>query len=80
MGKTKKKRAGQWIDDVNAAIGRYVHLETRDGVLREGRFSGLGTREIEVNGQVRDLPDRIELNGDPNDYVDFSLIARMTID
>lgn len=80
MGKTKKKRAGQWIDDVQGAIGRYVHLETSDGILREGRFTGLGTRTIEVNGQPREVPNRVELNGDPNDYIDFGLIARITID
>lgn len=80
MGKTKKKRAGQWIDDVLGAIGRPVHLETGDGVLREGRLTGLGWREIEINGQVREVPNRVELNGDPNDYIDFDLIVRMTID
>lgn len=76
----KKKRAGQWIDDVAAAIGRNVHLETSDGVLREGRFTGLGMREIEINGELRDVPDRVELNGDPSDWVEFGLIKRMTID
>ena len=78
--KKKKKRAGQWIDDVVGAIGRNVHLETSDGVLREGRFTGLAMREIEINGEARDVPSRVELNGDPSDYVDFGLIARMTID
>jgi hypothetical protein len=78
--KKKKKRAGQWIDDVVGAIGRNVHLETSDGVLREGKFTGLAMREIEINGEARDVPARVELNGDPSDYVDFGLIARMTID
>lgn len=78
--KKKKKRAGQWIDDVVGAIGRNVHLETSDGVLREGRFTGLAMREIEINGEAREMPSRVELNGDPSDYVDFGLIARMTID
>jgi hypothetical protein len=80
MGKKTKTRAGQWIDDVVGAIGRHVHLETTDGVLREGRFTGLGMREIQVNGQTREVPNRVELNGDPSDYVDFGLIARITID
>lgn len=80
MGKKTKKRPGQWIDDVHAAIGRHVHLETSDGLLREGRLTGLGNRVIEINGESRELPNRIELNGDPNDYIDFHLIARMTID
>lgn len=78
--KKKKKRAGQWIDDIAAAIGRNIHLETSDGVLREGRFTGLGTREIEINGEARDVPDRFELNGDPSDWIEFGLIKRMTID
>ncbi len=78
--KRKKKRAGQWIDDVVGAVGHNIHLETTDGVLREGRFTGLAMREIEVNGEPREYPSRVELNGDPSDYVDFGLIARMTID
>jgi hypothetical protein len=76
----KKKRPGQWIDDVVAAIGRNVHLETGDGVVREGRFTGLGWREIEINGKTLEYPARVELNGDPSDYVDFPLIVRMNID
>lgn len=78
--KKKKKRPGQWIDDVHGAIGRHVHLETSDGLIREGRLTGLGTREIEINGEPREIPNRIELNGDPNDYIDFGTVARMTID
>lgn len=78
--KKKKQRAGQWIDDIVGAIGRNVHLETGDGVLREGRFTGLAMREIEVNGELREVPSRVELNGDPSDYVDFGLIVRITID
>jgi hypothetical protein len=80
MKKKKKTRPGQWIDDVTAAIGHHVHLETGDGVVREGRFTGLACREIEINGQVREVPSRVELNGDPSDYVDFPLIVRMNID
>jgi hypothetical protein len=78
--KKRKKRPGQWIDDVVGAIGRNVHLETGDGVLREGKFTGLAMREIEINGEVREVPSRVELNGDPSDYVDFGLIVRMQID
>ena len=77
---SKKKRPGQWMDDVCAAIGRHVHVELSDGGLREGRLTGLGTREIEINGQPREFPIRIEFNGDPTDYVDFDLVTRMTID
>jgi len=76
----KKTRAGQWIDDVVGAVGRHVHLETGDGSFREGRFSGLRMRAIEVNGETREVPSHIELNGDPNDYVEFGLVVRMTID
>lgn len=78
--KKKKMRAGQWIDDVVDAIGRNVQLETGDGVFREGRFTGLAMREIQINGEAREVPERVELNGDPSDYVDFRLIVRMTID
>lgn len=76
----KKKRPGQWMDDVHDAIGRHVHVELSDGGQREGRFTGMGTREIVINGQSRECPTRIEFNGDPTDFVDIDLVVRMTID
>lgn len=80
MASKTKKRPGQWIDDVEGAIGRFVHLETYDGIMREGRLSGLRTREVTVNGEARAFPVALELNGDPNDYIEFAFITRMKID
>lgn len=80
MTKKRKKKAGAWIDLVSASVGKFVHLETGDGIEREGKLTGLRTREMFVNGECVDVPTAIELNGDPNDFVDFGFIARFDID
>lgn len=80
MTKKKRKKAGAWIDTMSGAIGKFVHLETGDGVHREGKLTGLRTREIKMNGEDVDLPVAVELNGDPNDYIDFRTITTFDID
>lgn len=81
MGKkSRKKKAGEWMDIVQASVGKFVHLETRDGVHREGKLTGLRTREIIMNGEPVEMPIALELNGDPNDFIDFEVIGRFDFD
>lgn len=81
MKKIKKKnKPGMWIDQLSEAVGKNIHLETMEGVFREGKLTGLRMRDIEMNGKAVDYPEAIELNGDPTDYIDFILIRRITID
>lgn len=77
---TRKKRPGQWIDELVEAVGRNIHLETMEGVHREGKLTGLRMRDVEMNGKPVDYPEAVELNGDPTDYIDFVLVRRITID
>lgn len=76
----RKKRPGQWIDKLVDAVGRNIHLETMEGVFREGKLTGLRMRDLEMNGKRVDYPEAIEFNGDPTDYIDFVLVRRITID
>lgn len=76
----KKKKTGKWLDLVESSVGKFIHFETTDGVHREGKLSGLRTREIEINGKVMNYLTALELNGDPNDFVEFELIRRIVID
>lgn len=78
--KKRKKKAGEWMDAVAASVGKFIHIETGDGVSREGKLTGLRTREIIMNGKPVDMPIAIELNGDPNDFIDFEVIFRFDID
>lgn len=80
MKKRTKKTHGEWIDDIFNAVGHYIHMETMDGIVREGRLSGIRMREIYVNGEMVDYPDGLELNGDCNEYVEIVLLRRITID
>lgn len=80
MSKKKKIRLGQWIDDINDAVGRFVHIETFDGALREGRLTGLRNRDMNINGVEKPFPTAIELNDDSSDYIELILIRKITID
>lgn len=58
----------------------FVHLETRDGIHREGKLTGIRCRTILHNGGNVDLLDEMELNGDPTDTVSMDSIARLDVE
>ena len=76
----KKKSPGKWIDRIADSVGKFVTLETRSGVSREGKISALRTETVEFNGSDCELPIAIELNGDVFDTVDLVTIQRINID
>lgn len=78
--KVVAKSRGIWIDQLYAAAGRMVRLETTDGVQRSGRMSGLRSREIRYNGTVTEFVTEIELNGDPSDTVPLGSLVQLDID
>ncbi len=71
----KKTIRGAWIDELVNSTGQYVRLETRDGVVREGRLSGLGSRTLVWNGKPVEILEEIELNGDPFDKIALDRIS-----
>lgn len=75
-----KKAMGRWIDTVYNSVGKFAHIETRDGVHREGKLSGLRTRTIQLNGETVELIEELELNGDPTDCVQFDRIHNLNIE
>lgn len=70
---------GKWIDTMWDMTGKYVQLETFDGVLREGKLSTLITRSLDLNGRTVNLPTGVELNGDTYDVVPFERIKMMKV-
>ena len=72
---TSKTIRGAWIDELVGSTGQYVRLETRDGVIREGRLSGLGSRTLMWNGKPVEILEDIELNGDCFDKISLDRIA-----
>lgn len=77
--KSKTTVSGEWIDEIVAATGQYIRLETTDGIRRQGRLSGLRTRELKWEGRKVLIPTEVELNGDPNDSVPLDRIATMEL-
>ena len=75
-----KKRMGKWIDEIFDSVGRFVHLETTDGIQREGKMTGLRTKTIFFNGADQDIITEIELNGDPTDCVKLDGLAKLRIE
>lgn len=78
--KTRRKKAGAWLDELSDAVGKFVHIETFDGIHREGKLSALRHREIEVNGEIWHVPTAIEFNDEQSDYIEIKLIQRIDID
>lgn len=75
-----KRNQGAWIDALYAAVGKNVHLETSDGVIREGRMSGIRTKDITFNGKPQSVVTELELNGDPTDTIPLGILSHITID
>ena len=73
----KRKRPGQWVDEVVTFIGCFITLETLTGLTREGKLTALRYSEIEINGEVRDVLFSLELNGDSYDAIEFSMIRKL---
>jgi len=74
------KNAGKWIEDLFGGVGRYVRLETSDGVRRSGKLSGIRTKDIKFNGASQAVVTELELNGDPADTVSVNGLASIAID
>lgn len=67
--------------DLHSWIGAYVHVETSEGITREGKLTGIDWHRFEVDG-VADgfgIPTAIWLNNDPTDTIDLHRIRRMKL-
>ncbi len=70
---------GKWIDELINSEGEFMHLETTDGVNREGKISGFTYREFALNGEQVSFPVEIEVNGDPSDRIPLFRIEKLII-
>lgn len=73
-------KMGSWIDSLYDNVGCYLDLETTDGVKREGKLTSMTFRQFVLNKQKVNIPDEIEINGDPTDKIPISRIMNMNID
>lgn len=76
MAKTIK---GKWIDELVGSTGQYIQLETHDGMIREGRLSGLQSRSIKWNGSDVEILTALELNGDPYDQIPLDRVLSLEL-
>jgi len=74
-----KKNGEDWMDSLLGSVDKYVNLITHDGVERGGRASSFKLYSVVINGRKCDMVTEIELNGDPNDTVPLSRIAKLDI-
>ena len=78
MAKNEKKTPGAAIDEMVAAVGgSVVRIETVDGVHRDGKLTGIGTRAMVINGREVLWPVDLELNGDPGDRIRVDQIREL---
>ena len=75
-----KMHLGKWIDSLYTNIGCYLDLETTDGVKREGKLTSISFRQFTLNKKLVNIPDEIEINGDPSDKIPISRIMNLNID
>lgn len=68
-------KVGNWLNELADTVGRYISLETLDGMRREGRLSGINMRSIKWNGKQVDILVDLELNGDVYDVVPLNRIS-----
>lgn len=73
-------KTGDWIQILIDAVGCYMHLETSEGIIREGRISGFTFRTFKLGSKIFEVPTEMELNGDPNDRVPVDRIVSIAID
>jgi hypothetical protein len=76
----KKPSMGAWIDTVWNGTGKFVRLETTDGVQRSGKLSGFRTKVVKFNGEEQHVIIELELNGDPSDCVPLAVLDKVSID
>ena len=69
MTKNSANQFGWWIDYLIQSTGKNIHLETSDGVHREGMITGFTFRSMELNGNTVEFPIEVELNKDPSDRI-----------
>jgi hypothetical protein len=75
----KTSDPADWLNDIHASIGKYISLETVDGVVREGRLSGVRLNAVKFNGVEQHSIIELEMNGDPTDCVEFYRVAKLDI-
>jgi hypothetical protein len=76
----RSKSKGAWIDQVHASVGRFFSLETTDGVVREGKLTGIRARTYILNGAEVEFPTEIELNSDPTDTIPLERVKIITVE
>lgn len=74
-----KKINGWWISAMVAEVGNYISFETTDGLIREGKLSGLRSQSLEWNNEDVEILTEIEMNGDPYDTVPINRIKRIEL-
>ena len=68
-----------WDVEIEPMIGQFAHAETTDGVFREGKITGVRTFPVLINGEHFKVPLAFELNGDPNDTLEFKQLAKLNL-
>lgn len=60
-----------WEIDLDGMVGMFCRAETIDGVIREGKITGVQHFDFTVDGEIHRLPTKFELNDDSADTLDF---------
>jgi hypothetical protein len=72
-------KVGRMFDIISRSVGDNIELETYDGLVRQGKMTGLTTRQIVFNDEKVEIPTELELNGDPLDRIPLTVIKKLDL-
>jgi len=70
---------GWWISALVSEVGNYISFETTDGLIREGKLTGLRSQSLIWNCENVEIITEIEMNGDPYDTVPINRIKKIEL-
>jgi hypothetical protein len=67
------------MDNLTKCVGKFMNLETIDGIPRKGKITAMVFRDIKFNDQHVSVPSEIQVNGDPHDLIEIGRIQNLNI-
>jgi hypothetical protein len=76
-----KPNESEWVWDIDleALVGCNAHIETKDGIKREGRISNIKMSSLVIGDEEVERPEALELNGDSGDIIGFDRLVRVDL-
>jgi hypothetical protein len=68
----------RWDLDLSPLVNVPVLVETVDGGARRGLITKVDFREVELDGLMCPIPDRLVMDSDANDWIGVDVVHRVS--